>query len=269
LGDESKQVDQTTLNRLSEDDVRREVEEIFRHYYEDVLPVLVIATAESDGKRPDGLCNEIYSCFHHMARALCENKADVQDELKSAKKSHLKRAILDSYKIAINAHLNELRDAKDLLDYMVLVKDFSHYFPRGVELVAEIKALGKQIKGKYEKAKIEEAKGHSNAAIENFDQALEMCDELRDKLDVFTSDRTYIYACEREAERKKDRARERRNSIWVPIACSVVTAVLSIAGTFYVTKRNGGGQVAPAPPPCSQDAQRAPIRELSAPATKP
>ena len=115
MGEESKQTPKTVLNRLNEEGVRGEVEEVFRHYYEDLLPVLVIATAESDGKRPEGLCNEIYSCFHHIARALCEQKVDIQDELKSAKKSHLKRAIFDSYKIAINAHLGELSEAKNLL----------------------------------------------------------------------------------------------------------------------------------------------------------
>jgi hypothetical protein len=154
---------------------------------------------------------------------------------------------------------------------MVLVKEFSHYFPRGVESVAEIKELGKKIKGKYRDAKLDEARGDSKGAIENFNQALEMCEDLRDKLDVFTANRTYIYACEREAERKKDRARERRNSVLVPIACAVVTAVLTAAATFYFTKRHDGAQLV-SPPGITQSSQMiplSPLQKIAEPATKP
>jgi hypothetical protein len=245
LAEEPKTTAQTALERLSDSKVRATIVDIFRHYYEDLQPILIIATAEASGTRPEGLSNEIYACFHHVARALCQADANVTSELNSAQKSHLKRAILDSYKIAIHSHLAELDEAKKLLDYMVLVKDFAHYFPRGVERAAEVKALGVQVKSSYLAARTAEATGDFELAIGKFNSALDLCGTLREKLNVFTSDQTYMFACEREAERKASQARERRISIWVPIGCTIITAILTAFLTAYLTKKSSGQTAMP------------------------
>lgn len=248
MAEESKTTAQTALERLGNADTKASVAEVFCHYYKDLQPILILATAESSGTRPEGLSNEIYACFHHVARALCEADADVSSELKSAQKSHLKRAILDSYKIVVHAHLSELDEARKLLDYMVLMKEFAHYFPLGVERATEVKAIGAQVKSNYVAAKTAESTGHFEEAIEKFNLALDLCGTLREKLNVFTSDRSYVYACEREAERKADQARERRINIWVPIACTVITAVLTAFLTANLTKKSGGAPASMAEP---------------------
>jgi hypothetical protein len=108
----------TIEKRLQDPVIQSKIRDIFLRYYDDLQEILTVATVESGGIRPDGLANEVYACFHHMARALCEANADTDSELKSAQKSHLKRATLDAYKIAINSYLSEEQKMRDVLDYL-------------------------------------------------------------------------------------------------------------------------------------------------------
>ncbi|MCD4823624.1 MAG: hypothetical protein K8S55_03385 [Phycisphaerae bacterium] len=232
---QSSYISELIQQRLSNPDTRENIAEIFSRYYEDLLPILVIATTEADGVRPEGLSNEVYACFHHIARALCEEDVDAKDELASANKSHIKRAILDSYKIAINSYLAEASQAKDLLDYMVLVKEFGDYVEDGVQKAAKVKKLSTQVKQSYQKAKNHEMKGAFGKSIEECETTLDLCEKLREALEVFTSDRTYIFACEREAQRKQEKTRDRKIAIWIPIVCAILASALTATLTAIIT----------------------------------
>lgn len=233
------QVRATIEKRLDDPKVKALLTEIFLQYHKDLLPILVIATAEADGVRPEGLSNEMYACLHHMARGVCVEGANPEAELESARKSHIKRATLDSYKIAIHSYLAELSQAKDLLDYMVLIKEFSAYIPDGIQKAKEVKDLGAQVKNKYRAARFHEMRGAFDDANISFSDCLELCEKLREKLEVFTSDRTYIFACEREASRKIEQSRDMKIKIFVPIVCAILAALLTYCVPKLLSSSSG------------------------------
>lgn len=220
---------------LKDDNVQQLLAEAFSYYSSELYDVLTLATIENAGVRPEGLANEVFSAFHHIARGLCVDGTDVNDELRSSRRSHLKRATLDSYKIAINAILREDNEAKELLDYMVLVEDFTRFVPDGLQKVNEIKDSSRLAKQRYKEAKRLESCGHFNESIREYNKTLETCYELRKKIEVFTRDKSYILAAAREAKKDKQRTSDRRFTI----AMVVLTAILSASATYFIPKLLG------------------------------
>ncbi len=227
-------------NKLSEDGVRKLLAKIFKTYIEDLQPILTLATAENDGIRPEGLVNEIYASFHHVARALTmedSNGDEIKKNLISAEQSHLKRAIYDSYKIAINAYLREESKLADTLDYLVLVDDFEKFVPDGINRVREIKQTRRQIVKHYRQAMTCERNGDFIKAIKEFNSAIVLCGDIREKIEVFTKNKSYLFACAREAKLSHERSIGRKTTVIASIGAAIVSAILSSSLTFFLSTR--------------------------------
>lgn len=217
---------------LKDDDIQQLLVEAFSYYSSELYDVLTLATVENAGVRPEGLANEVFSAFHHLARGLCVADADVSAELHAARSSHLKRATLDSYKIAINAILREDDKAKELLDYLVLVEDFTRYVPDGLQKVGEIKDSSREVKLLYKEAKRLESCGHFTESIQKYNETLTKCYKLRELIEAFTRDRSYILATAREAKKDKQRSSDRKFTV----AMVILTAILTASATYYIPK---------------------------------
>lgn len=213
--------------RIQETSTQKALADAFVFYYNDLQDVLQIATAHNRGIRPTGLSNEIFSCFHHIARGLCQKEKNADEEITSAHRTHLKRVLLDSYKIAINAILDEDRKLKEILDYLVLTEDFEKYVPDGLKKINNIQRQSQKVKQSYREAKSHEAKGDFDRAQDNFNRCLELAGELREQLQIFTSTDTYLLACAREQRERKDRKRDRSIAIWAAIISAVLSSVLT------------------------------------------
>ncbi|WP_412851523.1 hypothetical protein [Ectothiorhodospira shaposhnikovii] len=218
--------------------VRESLAETFSYYARELNDVLTVATIESAGVRPEGLANEVFSAFHHIARGLCLAEADAQEEIEKARSTHLKRATLDSYKIAINSFLKEDTKERELLDYMVLVEDFTRYVPDGLKKVQEVKDLSREVKGLYAQAKRLESRGEFTQAIKQYNQALARCYTLRQKVEVFTRDQSYVLATAREAKKDSQRISDRKFTF----AMVLITAILSATLTYWIPQWFSGSK---------------------------
>jgi hypothetical protein len=217
---------------LKDDSVQQLLVEAFSYYSSELYDVLTLATIENAGVRPEGLANEVFSAFHHIVRGLCVAGTDVDKELRAARSSHLKRATLDSYKISINAFLREDNKAKELLDYMVLVEDFTRYVPDGLQKVNEIKDSSRKAKQLYKEAKRLESSAHFDESIEKYNETLETCYHLRTLIEVFTRDKSYILATAREAKKDQQRNSDRTFTM----AMVMLTAILTASATYFIPK---------------------------------
>jgi hypothetical protein len=214
--------------RLKDPHIQKALAEVLSAYWNDLQDILTIATVQCNGVRPEGLTNEVYACFHHIARALCGEEVHCEQELASAKQSHIKRATLDSYKIAINSYLHEEARAEELLDYMVLVEDFSRYIPDGHQKVMAAKGHARYIREQYKNAKAAEIRGNFDEAMKYFNLALERCATLREAIEVFTKDNSYLLACAREAKKDKEARKGRRTAILTGVLSAVVASILTV-----------------------------------------
>jgi hypothetical protein len=234
MGDTLRGTYDRILQRLRDENVQKAIASVFARYLDDLQEVLVLATARTGGVRPEGLTNEIYSCFHHMARGLSEDDANPEDQFRSARDSHLKRAIFDSYKIAINFALNEDQRLRDVLDYLVLAEDFTRYIPNGLEKVNEIKDKARSARAAYCKAMDAERRGQFAEAMDEYNAALEQAAELEELISVFTKDKVYSLACAREVQKKKDKSKDRRTVILAAVVSAVLTAILTATLTLGI-----------------------------------
>ncbi len=103
-----EEVEALVRQRLSQPEVQQKVLEAVLYYYLDFRETTTFAEVLNDGTRPEGLANEVYACFHHLARGLSEKDADAVEEIEKARSSHLKRLALDSNKIILNRILTEV-----------------------------------------------------------------------------------------------------------------------------------------------------------------
>ncbi len=223
-GDTHKRI----IQRLRDVEVQEAIASVFARYVDDLQGVLVLATSANGGVRPEGLTNEIYSCFHHLARGLSEDGVDPGDQFRSARDSHLKRAILDSYKIALHFILSEDERLREVLDYLVLAEDFTRYVPNGLEKVNEIKGTARSVRGAYCKAMDAERRGQFTEAMKNYNAALEQGGDLRQQIAEFTEDKTYLLACAREVQKRKEKREDRWNVILAAVVSAILTATLTL-----------------------------------------
>jgi hypothetical protein len=222
------------LENLKKAEIQEQLAEILVTYSIDLHDILTVATVHNSGVRPEGISNEIFSCFHHIARGLCLPKVDTNAELTAARKSHIKRAILDSYKVAINYILKEDEKLKEILDYLVLAEDFAKYIPDGMDKVNDIKQCSRKVKIFYIEAKRSEAKSDFDSAIEQYNFALEKGMELLDLLEIFTKDKVYLLACSREVSNKKEKKWDR----FIIVFSSIVGACIGAFLTVNITTGN-------------------------------
>jgi len=215
------------LENLNNPEIRNQLAEILSIYCVDLHDILILATTHNAGIRPEGLSNEIFSCFHHIARGLCLPNVNVEAELTSARKSHIKRAILDSYKIAINYILREDESLREVLDYLVLAEDFAKYIPDGMDKVNKIKESSRAVKSIYMKAKQFEAKSDFDEAINSYNTALDEGLDLLNLLEIFTKDKVYLLACSREVSAKKERGKDRMVILGAAIIGASIGAILT------------------------------------------
>jgi len=227
---------QKALQQLSRKETQEKLAEIFTYYGYDLYNIFVLATVENAGERPENLTNEIFSCFHHIARAMCLDGMDVQSELRSALGSHLKRATLDSYKISISSYLEDDQKLRDVLDYLVLAEDFSRYVPNGLEKTEEIREQARKVKYHYERAKLKEASGKFDDAMSEYNSSLEECVALRDKIKIFTNDKVYLLAAAREAKQQENLVASRRVTMRAAILSAIISATLAWALTVGLPK---------------------------------
>jgi len=222
------------LENLKKPEIQEQLAEILSLYSADLHDILTIATVHSSGVRPEGLSNEIYSCFHHIARGLCLSGVDTTAELRSARKTHIKRAILDSYKIAINYILSEDKKLKEVLDYLVLAEDFSKFIPDGMGKVNEIKLSSRKVISFYSKAKKFESKSEFDKAIEAYNSSLEEGMDLLNLLELFTKDKVYLLACSRSEAQRKERRHDRLAIIFAAFLGACVTAPITVFATEWL-----------------------------------
>jgi len=204
---------------------------IFTDYHIELEDILELATIENNGIRPDNLTNEIYSLFHHISRSLNDisNVKDAIDEVKNAKKTHLKRAILDSYKISINGVLQDESKVSDTLQDLILDEDFRSCVDDSVNKLHSIKELKKDIKKMYLAAKKSERKGLMDDAIKSYNKALEKANELEPFLDEFQTDKTYIVAIKRLKKKEKEKKDQKKFTIATIIISCVLTGVITFS----------------------------------------
>lgn len=210
--------------------------EVFSFYFDELQEILQLASAQHDGRRPESLSNEVYSCFHHLARGLCARSTvrETLSECDKAVNSHLKRAALDSYKLAIHAFLRADTKLKEVLDYLVLVEDYEKYVPDGIVRINEINTLGAYVREQLRLAKRHEAQGDYDSSIDCFNAAVEKATELSDRIRAFTDNQTFLLACAREARERKERKKDRQGALLAAVISAVVSAILTAICTLAI-----------------------------------
>jgi len=217
--------------RLAEGRVQEKLAEAFAFYFDDLQDILTLASSLHDGERPENLSNEVFSCFHHLARGLCVSDADTSHEFDKAVGSHLKRATLDSYKMVLNYFLHADTKLRETLDYLVLVEDFEKYVPDGIAKINEINRLGEEVRNELRLGKKDESYGYFDQALGHFNTAVDRAIDLSKEIRCFTGNETYQLACAREARERRERKKDR----WTAIIAAVVSAVLAAALTIPCT----------------------------------
>ncbi|MDR3301536.1 MAG: hypothetical protein LBT01_03285 [Spirochaetaceae bacterium] len=184
---------------LDDERYRKSLASVFQDYYFELEGIVELATIENHGIRPEGLTNEIYALFHHISRSLC-SITDVEQaaaEIDRAKKTHLKRAILDSYKITINSLLKKTDSKVDLLEDLAADPDYRESICSVLEDINPLRKFKKKIKFLYLDAKKTERKGDTDVAISLYNASLEKCVELSEKIDEIDNNSTYLLALKR------------------------------------------------------------------------
>ncbi|HYW81339.1 MAG TPA: hypothetical protein VE890_17275 [Thermoguttaceae bacterium] len=217
-------------NQLADARVQQKLAEVLSFYFDDLQDILQLASAQNCGERPENLSNEVYSCFHHIARGMCARTTvgEALLECDKALDSHLKRATLDSYKLAVNSFLQIDKKLREILDYLVLVDDFEKYVPDGLIRINGINDLGAEVRKQLKLAKKSEAQGQFDSAMECFNEALEKAIELEREVKAFTTNGTYLLACAREARERNERKKDRWNVVIAAVLSAVITAAFML-----------------------------------------
>jgi tetratricopeptide (TPR) repeat protein len=136
----------------------------------------------------------------------------------------------------LNIILNEDKRLTEMLDYLVLAKDFEKYVPQGSETLAEISKLRNEVRSLYKKARLLESQGDSDEAIDGFDEAFTQARKLSGDIKKFTDNKTYLLAVAREEHDRKEKKRDRRNAIWAGVVAAVISSLLTVLGTVVIPR---------------------------------
>lgn len=244
LSDERDRLCANVLRMLQKESVQRKLASLLSAYWNDVQPIVVEATVQSAGIRPDGLENEIYSCFHHVARGLCvgNGEEEAEREMEKAEDSHLKRVLLDSYKIAIWPCLSQYQVVIEDLYHLSLDRDFNPeiYGADSIGKIRNVLALTTRVKEAYKEAKLHEACGETEQAIGSYDCALVGCGELRNAMEELMNGDVYVvakaHAARKHAERERDKKELKRDRCITHIIAIGALVVSILALIFSGTK---------------------------------
>lgn len=219
------------LEMLREESVQDKLASLVASYLAIVQPIIIEATVQKAGIRPAGLENEIYSCFHHIARGLCESttKEEAEREIDKGENTHLKRVLLDSYKIAVNPSLQEYQFVVEDLYQLSLDKDFNPdiYGADPVRKIWDILRIKTAIKEAYQTAKHNEVLGNTEKTIEAYERALRECGNLRKALNSLMKRDVYIVAKAHAARKQAERDAERKES-WLNNRVTWIIAILAL-----------------------------------------
>jgi hypothetical protein len=183
---------------------------VFEEYHAGLEEILELATIENDGLRPQHIENEIYALFHHISRSVCHIK-DVEDavkEVEQAKSSHLKRAILDSYKIAINIVLKESDKKTDLLEDLATDPDYRECINDSIISLELLKNGKSAIKTTYLEAKKKEREGNTAGAIELYNSTIEKIGDLSKTIAEIEGNNTFRIAVKRIKKIEKNKKKQ-------------------------------------------------------------
>lgn len=213
---------------LAEPQIQEELAALFAYYYDEVHVISDVATSEWNGIRPKELENEVYSCLHHIARGLAKmDKKQALDEINKGRTTHLKRLLLDAYKIAINSFLNEYSDLVNILRFFVLEDTFKTIDQNGTAKAVDISDTAGCIKNDYFKAKKLEASGMHEKASDLFFKVLLDCYDLREKIHNLTQGKLYqVAVAYMEKQRREKEKSEKRSRRW-DVVKIILTAIIS------------------------------------------
>lgn len=242
--DEKAKLCANALHMFQKESVQRKLASLLAGYLNDVQPIIVEATVQNAGIRPPVLENEVYSCFHHIARGLCVYEADgeTEQEIEKAENSHLKRVLLDSYKIAIFPCLKEYQFVVEDLYHLSLDKDFNPeiYGSESIKKIQKILELKTQVKNAYKKAKLHESCGEIEQAIGAYDNALAECGNLRRALAALMKGDVYIVAKAHAARKRAEQNKDKKANKWhLWISHFIAAGALLVAFCAWYFPRDG------------------------------
>lgn len=218
--------------RIADKDVAAAIASLLHLYYYEIHDLSSFASAENCGRRIEGLANEIYACFHHIARGVCEpeNTKDQQvQEICKAKETHLKRLALDAYKIIIASFLEEYAHIIETVKYFVLV-EYAEVFQKDIiDSARGILESAAHLKQLFLRAKKIEKTGNFSEALAAFENTLESCYDLRQKIFEFNKCDIYHLAVAKYAHDIKTKDSEHRRDILWKIIFVAINAAVSIA----------------------------------------
>jgi hypothetical protein len=216
---------------------------VFNEYHNDLEEILELATIEKNGYRPLHIENEIYALFHHISRSLCSIPAieEAIKEVERAKSSHLKRAILDSYKITINSVLTESDRKTELLEELATDHDYREVINESIVNLDILKDTKSKIKKTYLEAKKTERDGRTSEAIKLYNSTLELINELSNSIKSIEQNNTFRLALKRIKRIEKDKRKQKRYSLYHIILAALLTALFSIAVNIVLDTIRGPG----------------------------
>lgn len=191
----------TIIERLREDSIQDSLAEVVLSYYADARRVATLAETMSEGMRFDGLSNEVYACFQHISRGLCESDVEPLDELSKAKNSHIKRLLLDGYKIVINRSLRDAKPVLDAIDFLSSNSEVVRMLPEGVGNIARVRALRSETRDLYLSAKRAEGRGEPEK-VALYERAMNSAGMLLSEVEHFSGTNEVLFALKRDAENR-------------------------------------------------------------------
>jgi len=220
---------------LSNVEYQKKLYSLLDFYRKDLQELIELATIESNGDRPAGLENEIYSAFHHIYRSVfCKDSVEEAcKELDTAINSHLLRIQYDAYKITLNAMLKKSDKIVNDYEFLLIDEDFRDVLPNAVNIFQDIQGIRKKIRTAYLEAKKYERDGKKTEATEKYNEALKDIPVLSEKITEIECDKRFKVAIlsvkKKENREKKYLKISRTQAIVASIAAlaSIIGAIIS------------------------------------------
>jgi hypothetical protein len=220
--------------RLSNPDVQNAISETVAFYYNDCKEIIIAAETVGGGERPAGLPNEVYSCFHHMARGLCEPKCkDPVKECGEKAISHLKRAAYDSHKIVINAALQDTKRYLEYLNKVLAAPKYRDVLQEDYDAIKKMQQCRDSLEKLYRVAKEKESIADDNT-LSAFEAATEKAQELKECYDnLKTKSSIHFMTAAIETEEERLRVKDRWEKahfivLWIVSTGALFVSIMSI-----------------------------------------
>jgi len=217
-------------SRIQDPEVQKAIENTISYYYNDCKEIVIAAEVAGSGERPAGLPNEVYSCFHHLARGICEPKCE-NPVMECGDKAinHLKRAAYDAHKIVINASLRQTEDFLDYLSYVLSDPKYRDLIGDDYDAIRNMRMCRDAVKSAYITAKMKESAG-SDDTLKAFEEATEKAQELLEFYNNLSNKDTIAFIASAHA---KEEDRMRKKDLWDKI--NIITIWVLSLGAFIVS----------------------------------